>query len=251
MDTIHRFTTKAEKYARYRPDYAAAAIRTIVTTVQLTETSRVADIGSGTGILSKHFVDKVQVVYAVEPNSAMRRRAEEALGHHPSFCSVAGRAEATTLPTDAVDLIVVGQAMHWFVPKLTRAEFRRILTPDGWLAVLDNRWAHPTLNRALERHVLTAENGYEVTPRGRRPAFAPPDVFFKDKAVRVREFEHQRHLTEEQFIGRIGSSSYAPDETHPRYGNFERAARQVFHRFSDADVLTLPMVTKLYLGKVT
>jgi len=77
MDPTRRFSSKAEKYAKYRWDYAPQAIQTIFEVTHLSAESSVADIGSGTGILTRHFVDKVKCVFAVEPNREMRQLAVE------------------------------------------------------------------------------------------------------------------------------------------------------------------------------
>ena len=48
MDSTHVFSTKAEKYARYRWSYAPEAIQTIFDVTGITDASVVADIGAGT-----------------------------------------------------------------------------------------------------------------------------------------------------------------------------------------------------------
>ena len=60
MDTTEVFSSKAEKYAKYRWDYAPQAIQTILEVTQVSRQSSVADIGAGTGILTKHFMGKVK-----------------------------------------------------------------------------------------------------------------------------------------------------------------------------------------------
>ena len=82
MKNTEVFSSKAEKYARYRWDYALQAIEIIFDRAQLSKHSVVADIGAGTGILTKHFVGRVKRVFAVEPNGPMRQMAVEALGCH-------------------------------------------------------------------------------------------------------------------------------------------------------------------------
>ncbi len=102
------YSGKAEDYAAHRPDYAGQAIDTLVELTRLDSTWVVADIGSGTGNLSRHLVGRTRRVFAVEPNDAMRHQAEHLLGDSPSFESIRGTAEQTALPDHIVDLITVG-----------------------------------------------------------------------------------------------------------------------------------------------
>jgi 16S rRNA A1518/A1519 N6-dimethyltransferase RsmA/KsgA/DIM1 with predicted DNA glycosylase/AP lyase activity len=90
MDTTKKFSSKAEKYAKYRWDYAEQAIQTILSVTHVSATSVMADIGAGTGILTRHFVDKVERVYAVEPNPEMRQLAVKALARYPPFAALMG-----------------------------------------------------------------------------------------------------------------------------------------------------------------
>ena len=69
------FTKKAKDYALYRPQYADKAIDTLIDIVGISSTWNVAVIGSGTGNVSRHLVDKVNRVFAIEPDKAMRHQA--------------------------------------------------------------------------------------------------------------------------------------------------------------------------------
>src|SRR6478672_1548569 len=111
-DSIERFGDRADEYAKFRPGYPAPMLgflRDIVSPPAV-----VADIGSGTGILTRQMLDNGYEIYAVEPNGPMRSEAERTLGGRPGFHSVLGTAEATTLPDGTVDLITCAQAFHWF-----------------------------------------------------------------------------------------------------------------------------------------
>src|SRR5262245_7470678 len=97
MDPTQRFSSRVENYIKYRPRYPPAVSETLTAECQLTPASRVADIGSGTGILTELFLQNGNQVFAVEPNREMREAAERLLPHSPNFHSIEGRAEATTL----------------------------------------------------------------------------------------------------------------------------------------------------------
>ncbi len=137
-DSTQRFSSRADNYARYRPSYPAAVVELLRRECGLTPDAVIADVGSGTGILSELLLRNGNRVYAVEPNDAMRAYAEEKLASYPGFVSVPARAEATTLPDASVQLVTAGQAFHWFEPVATRPSGVRILRPGGWVALIWN-----------------------------------------------------------------------------------------------------------------
>ena len=65
-----RFSNRVEDYVRYRPAYPRAVLDLLREECGLAPESVVADIGSGTGILTQMFLEKGNVVYGVEPNAA-------------------------------------------------------------------------------------------------------------------------------------------------------------------------------------
>src|SRR3954469_11288986 len=127
MDPKQRFSDRVENYVRYRPTYPPIVLYHLRQVAGLVRGSVVADVGSGTGISARPFLDLGNTVYGVEPNPDMRAAAERLLAGYPSFHSVDGTAEATGLADGSADLVVAGQAFHWFDPDAARREFRRIL----------------------------------------------------------------------------------------------------------------------------
>jgi SAM-dependent methyltransferase len=137
-------------YARHRPPYPPAVLHLLETECGLTSASVVADVGSGTGILSEPFLRNGNRVFGVEPNKGMREAGERRLGQHPRFTSVAGTAEAKTLASDSVDFVATGQAFHWFDPERSRTELARILKPRGCVALVWN-WRRREERRSSRR----------------------------------------------------------------------------------------------------
>src|SRR4051812_44368858 len=138
MQSTERFSDRATAYHAHRPRYAAEMLDLLRRECGLLPPSVIADIGSGTGISSEPFLQNGNVVYAVEPNGPMRAVAESNYGREKNFRSIAATAESTTLPGASVDLIVAGQAFHWFDRARAANEFTRILRPHGWMVLVWN-----------------------------------------------------------------------------------------------------------------
>ncbi|MFC1974823.1 class I SAM-dependent methyltransferase [Chloroflexota bacterium] len=250
MNTAKVYSTKAEKYAKYRWDYAPQAIEIVFDVAQISDESAVADIGAGTGILAKHFGGRVKHIFAVEINLEMRQMATKALAQYPSFRSIDGRAEATTLPDDSVDLITVAQAIHWFEPESTKLEFCRILKPAGWLAVLQNYGTDEEVHKVLAEEVFTEENGVDTAHTDKMPTKKPMRFYYDGNDFLHQTFSFTSQRTWEEFMGSLASTSYVPDEDGFLYANFERAAKRVFEHFSVDGLLTDHGATELYLGQM-
>jgi len=130
LNPLTRFSDKAENYTKYRPVYPDAVIDKILENLTLPITA--ADIGAGTGISARQLASRGVNVIAIEPNAAMKNAAK----NHQGIEWKNGTAEATNLPDASVDLITCFQSFHWFKPEPTLLEFRRILKPNGRLAIV-------------------------------------------------------------------------------------------------------------------
>lgn len=126
------FDSAAELYERARPGYCADAVRWALPS----EAKRVLDLGAGTGKLTVTLVELGLSVIAIEPSEAMLDELRAAL---PSVDARIGAAEATGLPDEDVDAVVIGSALHWFERPSADDEIARVLRPNGVVAVLSNR----------------------------------------------------------------------------------------------------------------
>jgi ubiquinone/menaquinone biosynthesis C-methylase UbiE len=251
MDSVDRFTTKAERYARYRYGYAVEAIQAIFDITGLNSHAVVADVGAGTGLLAKELVDRVEKIYAVEPNLAMREFAERLLGQHPTFIGVDGRSDATTLPDHSLDLIVAGQAIHWFEPQTTLKEFQRILKPEGWLAAVFHTPMRLQSFRDAINVVCTPENGWDTTPTP-RPQYGDShtDFYFGIGNGMKMHFPQTFQENWDAFIGGMLSDSHSPDDIHPAFPRLVAALREVFDQYSEGGYLQVPGGTDIVIGRL-
>lgn len=140
MTAIHHaaaqgFSTRADAYARGRPDYPAALGAWLKTTLHLGPGKTVVDLGAGTGKFTRLVAATGASVIAVEPVAQMRAQLRAAL---PAVTALEGSAEAIPLADASVDAIVCAQAFHWFANAAAMAEIRRVLRPGGKLGLIWN-----------------------------------------------------------------------------------------------------------------
>jgi SAM-dependent methyltransferase len=142
MSTTALFRGKAADYARYRTDYPDILIRSALESVALVPDDVVADLGAGTGMLSRWFLERGNRVLAVEPDPGMRAVARASLQRFGArHASIAATAERTSLLDSSVTLVVVGNAFHYFDADVARLEVARILRPGGRVLIVGHEHA--------------------------------------------------------------------------------------------------------------
>ena len=141
-DPTQRFSSRVENYIRYRPGYPHAIVELLQNECHLTPDSVIADVGCGTGMFARLFLENGNRLFGIEPNAEMRKAGDDFLAGYPKFQSIDGKAETTTLPDRSVDFVTAAQAAHWFHRQDARREFVRILKPGGWAVMVWNERRH-------------------------------------------------------------------------------------------------------------
>ncbi|MDP3295659.1 MAG: methyltransferase domain-containing protein [Nevskia sp.] len=205
-----RFGDRVDDYRRYRPGYPPALTRWLLAEAGLVPGDTVADIGSGTGLLSRDLLAAGLRVQAVEPNAAMRAAAEAELGAFAGFASVAGTAEASGLAAASVHLLTAAQAFHWFVPLAARAEAQRVLVPGGAAALIWNvRRIDSAFASAYEDLLMRRCPDY-AAGQPHQASIGEITAFFGDATIREAQFDYLQPFDFAGLRGRLLSSSYTP-----------------------------------------
>jgi SAM-dependent methyltransferase len=249
-DPTRRFSDKVENYVRYRPGYPPEALAIIRDEAGLHPQAVIADIGSGTGLSSLLFLENGYVVHGVEPNQPMRAAAEALLASYANFHSIAGTAEATSLPSRSVDLIVAGQAFHWFDPIAARGEFLRILRPGGWAALMWNTRRSDAVTFMSGYEALLQEFGTDyrqvrhenVDPSRLRQFFCGPYI--------RRTAPNEQRFDMEGLRGRLLSSSYIPGPGDARYLAMLQALERLFDEHAESGRVRFVYETEIYLARL-
>ena len=251
MHPTERFSTRADNYARYRPGYPRAAIDLLEARGGLRPGGVVADVGAGTGILTGLLLERGARVYAVEPNEAMRSACEARLAHTAGFASIRGSAEATGLEEASVDLIVAGQAFHWFDVPRARREALRVLRPGGRGALLWNERPAQTTPFLADYEALLLRCAAEYASiKASRADEASMRAFFGG-TMEFAAFPNQQILDFAGLEGRLMSSSYAPEPGHPQHAPMLAGLRAVFDRHAHDGHIEFPYQTLVYFGPLS
>lgn len=239
-----KFSGKADEYDRYRPSYPTELVDWLFTN---TNAKTVADIGAGTGKLTKLLVPKAEKVIAVEPNQDMLKKLYRNV---PSAQIICASAENTGIADSSVDLVTAATAFHWFDEEKFKAECKRILAPSGRTAVIFNEKITDDLIRERDE-ISRIYCGYKGHA-GKRSS-AEGDAFLRNEffsQFEYAEFEQSVSYDEEGFVGNTLSRSYALKPDDIGYDGYVWELRQLFKQMSDFGSVELKYKVTCYLGRI-
>ncbi len=251
VDNSQRFTDTVEHYLRYRPSYPHEILERFIQS-GLTKSSIIADLGSGTGFLSKLFLDYGCTVIGVEPNEAMRAAAQQYLKSYSSFTQIAGYAEDTTLQNSSVDFITVGTAFHWFDAIKTKIEFQRILKSNGWVFLIWNvrDIEHSELMNDYENLILKYGKNYKNS-RAQEFEKTAVEQFFAPNKMHSASYPYKQLFDWQGFKGRLLSTSYTLRENDPSFDDMMKELKIIFDRYQKENQIEFLYQTKMYYGQIT
>ena len=250
MNTLDRFSNRVEDYIKFRPDYPVEILAFLKQKDFLNKESVIADIGSGTGISSELFLKEGNTVFGVEPNKEMREAGERLLSGYKNFKSVDATAENTSLENSSVDLIIAGQAFHWFDKEKCKEEFKRVLKKDAVVVLMwnDRRTDSTQFIEAYEDFIKMFATDYlQVNHKNIDEKIF--NIFFKND-YQMESFLNYQYFDLEGLKGRILSSSYMPAEGHKDFDFMMSVLKKIFTRFAEDGKVTIEYDTRLYYGKL-
>ena len=245
------FSGLAEGYESHRPGYPTEVIAAALE--GLAPPVRVADIGCGTGICTRMLAVAGAEVIGLEPNADMlavaRRHPAPAPGREAIVYKQAS-AEKTGLPDASMNLILCAQAFHWFDAPAALAEFHRILTSGGRLALLWNRRdqsdpfmaGYEAIAGRAQEH---ARSEGRLTRKNRSYDPATGGLFTD---VRRPEFDNPQPLDRAGLLGRARSASYFP-VSGPLKDELEARLHQLFDEHQSDGLITFRQRAELTLAE--
>lgn len=179
----------------------------------------------------------------------MRAAAKRLLAQVGNIGWLHGSAEATGLPTGAMDLVTVAQAFHWFDRAAFRQECQRLLKPGGRVALIWNdRLTNTLFLKAYEEGLHAYSGDYEEVNH-RNLGEADFRAFFTGE-FRLDRFENSQLFDLDGVLGRLNSSSYAPVAGTPAHDQMTALVRREFARHAVDGKIAFNYCTLVYSGRV-
>jgi SAM-dependent methyltransferase len=243
------FNNRSENYVKSRPGYADGVLELLFHDI-LKPNDRIADIGSGTGIFAKAFIERGFDVFCVEPNEEMRAQAERIFEGNTHFKSVAASAENTTLPEHSVDLVTAASAFHWFDAEKFHTECKRILKPNGiFFSVANVRDYNDSFT--LRQYEICTELCKGFTSLHLNKSLPKLEILFGCN-IKHAKFDFPLEYTKEKFIQRSLSASYAPEPNTAVYQKYIEELWALLDEFApDSGEIIVPNVTTAYWGELS
>ena len=167
------FSAQSRQYAQYRPQYPNTLYDYFASIVS--GHSLVWDCGTGNGQAAVGLAEFFERIYATD---ASAEQISHAYHHEKVEYHVEG-AEQVPLEDASVDLVTVAQAVHWFDFDKFYAEVKRVLKPNGIIAV----WTYnlPEISPQIDRLLLKF---YSETLKG----FWPERIRYVEENYRMLPF---------------------------------------------------------------
>ena len=255
LSATERFSDRADAYVRGRPSYPQAIVEQLQEVGALKRGQTVVDVGVGTGLSAEPFLRSGYTVIGVEPNEPMRSAGDQQLREYVNkggtYHSVAGTAEATTLLDDAADLVIAGQAFHWFDASRAAIEARRILRPGGWVALIWNDRQSTGSAFLAGYEALLRTHGIDYAKLLHRhideKAIAQ---FFAPAQAAVATFDNPRDLERKDLLALVSSASYLPAPGDPRHAAMLLALNALFDTNAKDGTVQMMYRTRMHYAQI-
>jgi ubiquinone/menaquinone biosynthesis C-methylase UbiE len=217
-----KFGSVAKDYARWRNDFPVEVFKQLESFGLRFAGMNVADIGCGTGVLTRELAKRGAQVTGVDPSPELLEEAKKRMEDGNPIPYICATAENTTLPPAEYEMVTVLRAWHWFNRPQAIKEAKRILKKGGLLIVIDSRFDLSKQNPLLQDTFTMAKSflpGEQVVAPGSRKEekarlLGFPFSWFSEwenAGLRLKagwELEYQVSFSHEYWLGRIRTLSW-------------------------------------------
>jgi ubiquinone/menaquinone biosynthesis C-methylase UbiE len=196
------FSMQAKNYANFRPRYPQTLYDFIYNNVTVFD--KALDVATGNGQVAATLAKKFTEVYATDIS-------KQQLAEAPQLSNVfytAEAAENASFPNNYFDLITVAQAIHWFDFSKFYATVKRMLKPEGMIAVIG--YGLLTINDKVDpwlHHFYKDITGPYWDKERKYIDELYKTIPFPFNEIPAPRLQIEYHWTREQFIGYINTWS--------------------------------------------
>ncbi len=230
------FCKRAGYYNKGRPGYPKECINYLINKFNLSSGRAIADIGAGTGLLTRPFLDYGCSVYAVEPDKNMFAMLKDNLSRYTNAVLLQTCAEDTEIPDKTCDAVVIGTAFHWFDKEKFSFECRRRLKGNQYIAILsihNNSEGDKRLDKLKGATARVVQESKD---------------FIKNGFIEHLEFEYSEQYDIERFVANKLSSATAPLPGDQNYEEYVQRCQTVFKKHFGNETVELPFAVTCSIG---
>ena len=243
QDRANSFGPAATLYDRVRPTYPEAAVRWGLAPVG--SPARIADIGAGTGIMTRLLRSMGHEVVPVEPDPQMRQVLGQAT---PGLEVLAGSAESIPLPDAGIDGALAAQAYHWFDPDRAHAELARVIRPGGVFVAIWNDRDEATDWVLQYSYIVEGDRAPDGSGADTARAAS---LSFGERfgPVEAKTFRQELTHTPDSLVELLMSRSYYLTAAPDRQAHLQREVRRLAGTHPDLagrSEFALPYLTRVY-----
>lgn len=134
---VFKHQSIAEAY-QHRPPYPTEVFAILAGLIS-EEPRRVLDVGSGTGNIARNLIEHVESIDAVDFSQQMIEQGKHLPnGNYPRLHWLYGSVEEVALDPPYA-LVTAGESLHWMDWNIVLPRFHEMLTPGGYLAIVDKK----------------------------------------------------------------------------------------------------------------
>jgi ubiquinone/menaquinone biosynthesis C-methylase UbiE len=225
------FEDYALDYEQYRPGYPRVIVNEIVSLSNLKSSSRVLEVGCGTGKATVQFACRGYMMDCVDPGERLVSFAKRNCQSFKNVAFQIGRFEDVQLEENRYDLVISAHAFHWVEPSVRLCKAVRVLSPNGSLALLYN---YPGKRKDRVMETLTDAIGEES--RGKLTTWD----YLEEVAGWIREIESSSifrdvKVIRHQWAIMYGAEGYAGlFRTYPDYLSLSKSVqRKIVNRIRE------------------
>lgn len=144
------YSPAAAAYHSTRPRYPAQLVTGAVKAAQLSQSSRLLEVGCGPGTATVSFAELGCQMVCLEPNPDFHGMAFANCSSYPSVDVINRSFEEWDVEPESFDAVLAASSMHWIPAEIGYAKASRALKMDGYLILLWNKELQPTASMQEE-----------------------------------------------------------------------------------------------------